>query len=649
MNNSYKHYHHHQQQQQQQQQQLSAMKKSKSKVKSDFVVWTCSDSPEETVNKWKKELNDVFTKVWTQIVHRQLDDNLLRHQISHLLRDLTYLLELSIKYSYKGIVVNGFSAFVHTVIDFFDHLLRTAYIVKVDSAEDLHEILKIFRSFSQIMIFFQGNREQRKSLNNQQGQNQLNNESETERSLQLHLCDSEEMEITFKKMDSLNFELFFRKFFLFWVSSESRPFIWLMWGAISFFYQRFPRFLKLASFKHVGSSFHEIVSSCSNKTPLRAMQAVDGHISKRLWHLISKRPDVKSETFYVPGQGQWIINEQKVGIIRHQPPMSVEHRIRCRYIRNSTHPNPDNVLIIHLHGGGFVLGMADLHEFYTARYVSKLEGIPILCPDYTLEAVYPIAFQDILDSYLWLLSGDSMVKEKLGFVPEKIVLIGDSAGAAFGMSLMNMLQRIHTEDPYFHLIFPSSVVFFYGALMCSAHWAPSRLMSFFDCILPYGLIMTIVGCITGHDGGRLRKARPDNRIKRFYEYTKEEIRSLRYAFFSCIDKDIWYKEDSNKNNTEEIQKVMSTLNNSLYASLLEFDFSKYSNTSLHLMTSNKCVFLDDNIELARLWKGPVQMHVAKNMIHGFLMVPTETKALEYSLDLIKKAVDYATQNHIERL
>jgi len=71
-------------------------------------------------------------------------------------------------------------------------------------------------------------------------------------------------------------------------------------------------------------------------------------------------------------------------------------------------------------------------------------GTPILSVDYSLspEAKYPIALQEILDCYLWLISKDPSVKEMLGFDPKKIVICGDSAGGNLTCALSLVLNDI---------------------------------------------------------------------------------------------------------------------------------------------------------------------------------------------------------------
>ena len=64
--------------------------------------------------------------------------------------------------------------------------------------------------------------------------------------------------------------------------------------------------------------------------------------------------------------------------------------------------------------------------------------------DYSLspEAPYPEALQEVLDCYLWLVSGDPEVESAIGFHPKKIAICGDSAGGNLCMALVLALNDI---------------------------------------------------------------------------------------------------------------------------------------------------------------------------------------------------------------
>ena len=82
-------------------------------------------------------------------------------------------------------------------------------------------------------------------------------------------------------------------------------------------------------------------------------------------------------------------------------------------------------------------------ETFLRKIVNDLGGVPCLAIDYSLTVPYPIPLQEVFDVYLWALSGQPDVKEKLGFHPRKIVVSGDSCGGYYSLSLIIALNEIN--------------------------------------------------------------------------------------------------------------------------------------------------------------------------------------------------------------
>lgn len=169
-------------------------------------------------------------------------------------------------------------------------------------------------------------------------------------------------------------------------------------------------------------------------------------------------------------------------------------------------------------------------QIYAKPLIAGLEGAALLCPDYTLKAAYPVQFQDALDVYLWVTSGHKSVAEQLGFHPEKIVLIGDSAGATLGLGLVDVAKKIQTMDPSLNLLLPKDLVFFYGAYMLHSCNSPSKISSFFDILVTESSILAIKGIFAGVQGSEPRKNRPKNRLLRLFQGLKDDIHDLSKAF-----------------------------------------------------------------------------------------------------------------------
>ena len=85
--------------------------------------------------------------------------------------------------------------------------------------------------------------------------------------------------------------------------------------------------------------------------------------------------------------------------------------------------------ILHLHGGGYLIGSPRTTRSITAG-LARHTGLPVLAPDYRLapEYPYPAAIEDAVAAYSWLIDQ--------GFDPRRIVVSGDSAGGGLTMALL---------------------------------------------------------------------------------------------------------------------------------------------------------------------------------------------------------------------
>jgi acetyl esterase/lipase len=88
---------------------------------------------------------------------------------------------------------------------------------------------------------------------------------------------------------------------------------------------------------------------------------------------------------------------------------------------------PDRVLIC-LHGGGYMQGSHLSHRHYASR-IARAARAQALVPDYRLapEHPFPGAVEDAVACYRWLLDE--------GYAPERIAIVGDSAGGGLAVAL----------------------------------------------------------------------------------------------------------------------------------------------------------------------------------------------------------------------
>ena len=97
-------------------------------------------------------------------------------------------------------------------------------------------------------------------------------------------------------------------------------------------------------------------------------------------------------------------------------------------------------VILYLHGGAFVLGSPATYRSLTTR-LAAASGLPVWTPDYRLapEHPYPAALDDAATVF------DSLVAR--GIPARRIVLAGDSAGAALALALAIRLSKAGRETP----------------------------------------------------------------------------------------------------------------------------------------------------------------------------------------------------------
>ena len=92
----------------------------------------------------------------------------------------------------------------------------------------------------------------------------------------------------------------------------------------------------------------------------------------------------------------------------------------------SSEPVYFEAIMLHLHGGGFILGSSGGSQLNTIRF-SRDTGFPIFSVDYSLAPhyKYPKALSDCFLAYCWLLKyAEKYLKIRFG----KILVYGESAG-----------------------------------------------------------------------------------------------------------------------------------------------------------------------------------------------------------------------------
>ncbi|MCX6065942.1 MAG: alpha/beta hydrolase, partial [Chloroflexi bacterium] len=122
--------------------------------------------------------------------------------------------------------------------------------------------------------------------------------------------------------------------------------------------------------------------------------------------------------------------------------------LRAIWIRPTGADN--DLVFLHLHGGGYVTGSIDSYRMMCIPLARTLK-MNLLLPEYRLapEHPFPAALEDALAVYRWLLAQ--------GHQPGNIVICGDSAGGGLTLATIQALRAAGEPLP--------------GAVICLSPWA----------------------------------------------------------------------------------------------------------------------------------------------------------------------------------
>ncbi|KAG7199201.1 hypothetical protein KM043_018074 [Ampulex compressa] len=174
---------------------------------------------------------------------------------------------------------------------------------------------------------------------------------------------------------------------------------------------------------------------------------------------------------------------------------------------------PSKGLIIHCHGGGFVAQTSRSHEVYLRNWAVELD-MPILSVDYSLapEAPYPRALEEVLYAYAWALKHTNTL---LGSTAEKVLLVGDSAGANLNCAVTLRCLELNIR-------IPDGLFMAYSPMLVEFVPSPSRLLCLADPLLPFGFMMRCLKAYAATDNKKLMRVKDHENG----ECTKSDAESL---------------------------------------------------------------------------------------------------------------------------
>ena len=105
--------------------------------------------------------------------------------------------------------------------------------------------------------------------------------------------------------------------------------------------------------------------------------------------------------------------------------------------------------MLHIHGGGFVSGSADMSDPNSRSYAVEMNCV-VVSVDYRLapETPFPGPVEDCYAALLWLQSAAA----ELGVDPARIMIAGESAGAGLVASLCQLARDRGTVTPVFQYL-----------------------------------------------------------------------------------------------------------------------------------------------------------------------------------------------------
>jgi acetyl esterase/lipase len=91
-------------------------------------------------------------------------------------------------------------------------------------------------------------------------------------------------------------------------------------------------------------------------------------------------------------------------------------------------------IILHLHGGAYVIGYLTLYRFISLKYSKVSKGATVVSVDYKVAPKYhyPSALEDAQTAWEWCL--------QQGYSSENIIIVGDSAGGNLAVALTAKLR-----------------------------------------------------------------------------------------------------------------------------------------------------------------------------------------------------------------
>ena len=332
------------------------------------------------------------------------------------------------------------------------------------------------------------------------------------------------------------------------------------------------------------------------------------------------RPNIR-RTVFVPRQERYKIlcdvEKQSCELVQHDSDVRSSETLRCR-IQQDTGREPDGTVVMHAHGGGFVMGSADNHESYNRSWPIAMPGVAFFSVDYDLspEAQFPGMVQQILDAYLFLHTRES--RNVIGYQPRRILLIGDSSGGLILTALtciLNDLRKKFNCDQEFNM--PIAIIGIYPSFYCVPFTTPSMMLSGIHTELSFPAFLTMISAYVPFMDQNF-----NNVMRTGYAHDRSSRLSFIWQWLTgraVVQEqrsDVWWNQSSEMSMKR--MQDWKLIKHPYVSPLLYSDFESLSEVKLSVFACATDPILDQSVEICKKWRGEVSLHVWDDVIHAFL-------------------------------
>lgn len=246
-----------------------------------------------------------------------------------------------------------------------------------------------------------------------------------------------------------------------------------------------------------------------------------------------------------------------------------------------------NVIMIYIHGGGFIGSSTFVHEGHLRKWAKEL-NIPIFGINYSLAPKYPYpeGLNDIYQAYMWIINH---AREELNMSIKHIILSGDSAGGNLALALNNLLicMKEFEQEICKDIILPELLPVYYPATYVNdKNCSNSFILSAMDPILnpknlqyscdsylynysleedPFVNVLKINDFILDRMTSKIRlflgskDTLRDDGVRLLYEFSKYNNKENKKNKIDIRGYDVYYLGHGYNAQNEEFQKISRNL------------------------------------------------------------------------------------------